>query len=351
MEPKYLYKSKVDLTGLSFSKMRQIILAQVKRSNLNTIEDKLNCLSIKTAHGVLSLQKGKLCETTIIVLGKDVRNLFIMKNIIIRQLEKLMPELSKKIRWSDREKLGELPPNFQFARVLNIEKISPIFLRVVLEGENFSDYNDKSIHFRLVLPPKDIEPTWPTIAANGSTSWPQGLKSLHKPVYTTRFLDHNKNIITTDVYMHEGGKITEWANEVREGCRKRNIVGITGPVGAGLLFSDKVLMATDETGFPAASRILENLNQKTEGRIILETKNGQLNYPIKTPKSMSIQLLSRNIGENLKNEILKILTTYKNHKIWFAGEKQQANAVREHAKKAGFDTKILRISSFWTAQI
>ena len=66
---------------------------------------------------------------------------------------------------------------------------------------------------------------------------------------------------------------------------------------------------------------------------------------------MSIQLLSRNKGESLKNETLKILTTYKNHKIWFAGEKQQANAVREHAKKAGFDTKILRISSFWTSQI
>ena len=107
-------------------------------------------------------------------------------------------------------------------------------------------------------------------------------------------------------------------------------------------------MATDETGFPAATRILEKLNKKTEGKIILETKNGQLQYPIKIPKSINVQLLNRNKGESLKNETLKVLKNYNNHTIWFAGEKKQANAVREHVKKVGFDTKNLRISSFWT---
>ena len=348
MKSKYLHKSVADLPGLSFSKMRQLILVQVKRSNLNIIEDELNCLTIETAHGLLGLRKGKSCETASMVAGKDSRNLFIMKNAVIKQLEQLMPEVSKKMRWSDGENVGNIPPNFQFARVLSIKELSPIFLRIVLQGENFSAYSDKSIHFRLVLPPKDIEPVWPTIAANGSTIWPQGSHSLHKPVYTTRFLDYKKNTITTDVYMHEGGKITEWAQEVSEGSKKRNIVGIIGPVGAGLIFSDKVFMATDETGFPAATRILEKLNKKTEGKIILETKNGQLQYPIKIPKSINVQLLSRDKGENLKNETLKVLKNYNNHTIWFAGEKKQANAVREQAKKAGFDTKNLRISSFWT---
>ena len=351
MKSEYLYKSEADLPGLSFSKMRLIILVQVKRLNLKVIEDNLNCLTIETTHGLMGLRKGKVCETASMVAGKDVRNLFIMKNAVIKQMEQLMPELSKKIRWSDGEKVGEIPPNFQFAKVLYIEKISSTFLRVVFQGENFSDYDDKSIHFRLVLPPKDIEPVWPTIAANGSTSWPQGSQSLHKPVYTTRFLDHNKNTITTDVYLHEGGKVTEWAYEISQGSRKRNIVGIIGPVGAGLIYSDKVLMATDETGFPAASRILENLDHKTSGKIILETKNGKPIYPLKIPKLMDIQLLSRDKGENLKNETLKVLKKHNNHKIWFAGEKQQANSVREYAKKVGFDPKNLRISSFWTSKI
>ena len=53
-------------------------------------------------------------------------------------------------------------------------------------------------------------------------------------------------------------------------------------------------------------------------------------------------------GENLKNATLKVLNNYNNHNIWFAGEKKQANAVRDHVKKASFDTKNLRISSFWT---
>ena len=43
-----------------------------------------------------------------------------------------------------------------------------------------------------------------------------------------------------------------------------------------------------------------------------------------------------------------VLNNYNNHTIWFAGEKKQANSVRDHVKKASFDTKNLRISSFWT---
>ena len=75
MKSKYLHKSEADLPGLSFSKMRQLILIQVKRSNLNIIEDELNCLTIETAHGLVGLRKGKSCETASMVAGKDSRNL------------------------------------------------------------------------------------------------------------------------------------------------------------------------------------------------------------------------------------------------------------------------------------
>ena len=49
MKSKYLHKSVADLPGLSFSKMRQLILVQVKRSNLTIIEDELKATDMEAS--------------------------------------------------------------------------------------------------------------------------------------------------------------------------------------------------------------------------------------------------------------------------------------------------------------
>ncbi|MEM9966690.1 MAG: siderophore-interacting protein [Pseudomonadota bacterium] len=350
VEVHYPHEACADLPGVAFNAMRQIILMQAKTSNLTVLEDIDSRLTVKTAHGLIGLRPGQTAETAGMVAAENVQWLFVMKNAVVQQMKHLMPDVAAAMRWSDTGAEGGLPPNFSFVRVIEVVELGEVFLRVTLEGEDLSHHCDEAIHFRLVQPPKDTAPEWPSVAPNGSIRWPEGPGAPHKPVYTARSVDHQANQLVTDVFIHEGGRTTDWAREVMTNERGRRVVGLVGPAGGGLLEADQVLMASDETGFPAAARLLENLPETATGDLILETENGaDCGYPIEAPSGVRVTWLSRRDGETLEKAALEALPRHQSSKIWFAGERSQARRVREVAKSAGREASDLRISGFWTA--
>lgn len=241
-----------------------------------------------------------------------------------------------------------LPPNFTFVQVREVIQLGPVFLRATLEGDDLSSHGDDSIHFRLAQPPIGTDPVWPSVAANGSVVWADGPGAIHKPVYTTRSVDHQTNRLITDIFIHEGGRTTEWAMQLLEGDNARRLVGLVGPSGGGLMPADKVLMASDETGFPAAARILENLPDGATGQVFLEAEKGaECDYPIETPAGVTLTWLSRAKGERLLDFALTALPQHSASKIWFAGEREDARKLRDEAKALGREAGDLRISGFW----
>lgn len=345
----YKFEATADLPGVSFSAMRQIILMQAKSNNLSVLEDTDSQLTVETAHGLIGLRPGDAAEAAGFVGAENEHWLFVMRSAVVQQMEHLMPEVAKQIRWSAGPEVGTLPPNFAFVSVVDVSELGPNFLRVTFEGEDLSKHQDGAIHFRLVLPPEDVAPEWPTVAANGSIVWPDEENAPHRPVYTTRTIDHETNRLIMDVYIHEGGRVTDWARTHIPKPGNRRVVGLLGPSGGGLLEADRVLMATDETGFPAAARLLENLPVDAIGKVLLEAQNGAAcDYPIPAPKGVEVQWLARADGDVLGEATLAALPHYNGAKIWFAGERSQATKVREAAKAAGWEPKDLRISAFWT---
>lgn len=348
--PDYIYEARADLPGVSFSAMRQMILMHASASNLSVLEDGQDRLTVKTAHGLIGLRRGQTTGTAGMVAAADAHWLFVMKNAVVAQMRRVLPDVAEAMRWSDGDVAGSLPRNFMFVRVREVLPLGPAFLRVTLEGEDFSSHRDDAIHFRLVQPNKDAEPEWPTTAPNGSTVWPDGPGTVHRPVYTTRFVDHVSRRLVTDVYLHDSGRTTDWAQEIMAGERGRAIVGVVGPSGGGLLHAERVLMASDETGFPAAARLLENLPKRATGTVILEAEHGaSCDYPIEVPDGIELLWLSRAKGEALADATLAALPSHRGAKIWFAGEREAAKRVREAAKSDGWNAVNLRISAFWRA--
>lgn len=347
--PTYPFQATADLPGVSFAAMRQMVLMQAKSANLSVLEDEENLLTVETAHGLIGLRRGAATETAGMVGAVDEHWLFVMKNAVISQMQHVMPAVAKDMRWSSGPEGGSLPPNFRFVKVEEVAELGPDFLRVTFQGEDLSKHQDTAIHFRLVLPPKGIAPKWPTVAANGSVVWPEGEGAPHRPVYTTRSIDHAANRMIVDVFVHEGGRVTDWARSHAKGTRERQVVGLLGPSGGGLLDADKVLMATDETGFPAAARLLENLPPNATGELLLEAERGaDCAYPFAAPDGMKVTWLSRSKGNVLADATLAALPNHQNSKIWFAGERAQAKTVRDVAKSAGWESDALRVSAFWT---
>ncbi|MEM1429096.1 MAG: siderophore-interacting protein [Pseudomonadota bacterium] len=346
----YPHEALTDLPGVAFAAMRQMILAQAKASNLRVLEDASGLLTVETAHGLIGLRTGSAAETAGMVAARDEKWLFVLKNAVVQQMRHAMPEVAEAIRWSDADAAGALPPNFLFVRAVEVARLGPVFLRVTLEAEDFSGYGDDAIHFRLVQPPLGAEPEWPSVAPNGSTVWPDGPGAPHKPVYTARSVDHATNRLVTDVYDHPGGRTIAWAQEVLNGERGRHVVGLVGPSGGGLLQAERVLMASDETGFPAAARLLENLPDGATGTVLLEAEDGAAcDYPIDAPPGIDLRWLARADGACLADAALQALPDHRGGKVWFAGERQEARRLREAAKAAGWESGDLRISGFWAA--
>ncbi|MEM6462327.1 MAG: siderophore-interacting protein [Pseudomonadota bacterium] len=344
----YPFEATSDLPGIGFGAMRQMIMMQVKSAGLTVLEDEDRHLTVETVHGLIGLRPGSETETAGYVGAVDEHWLFVMKNAVVMQMQHVMPEVANVMRWSNGPEEGSLPPNFAFVQVREVVQLGPNFLRVTFQGEDLSKHQDASIHFRLVIPPEGVAPQWPTVAANGSIVWPEGEGAPHKPVYTTRSIDHGTNTLLMDVYIHEGGRVTDWARSHMGEPGARRVVGVVGPSGGGLLHADSVLMASDETGFPAAARLLENLPEGVTGQLILEAGNGaECAYPFDVPGGIAVKWLSRSKGDVLGDEALAALPKHGSAKIWFAGERSQAKAVRDAAKAAGREAGDLRISAFW----
>ncbi|MEM6974201.1 MAG: siderophore-interacting protein [Pseudomonadota bacterium] len=342
------HEARADLPGVPFSAMRAAILAQARETKLTVLEDGADHLTVETAHGLIGLRPGVEAETAGMVAARDARWLFVMKSAVIAQMRQMMPAVAEAMRWSESEAPGSLPPNFQFVRATRVERLGRVFLRVTLQGEDLSAYGDAAIHFRLVQPPRETEPAWPSVGANGSTVWPEGPGAPHKPVYTVRHIDHDTNTLETDVFIHAGGRTTAWAEEIIAGERDRRIVGLVGPAGAGLLDAERVIIASDETGFPAAARLLDGLQAGATGRVILEAEHGaDCAYPITIPPGLEVTWLARAKGQRLGALALEALGDWSGHTIWFAGEKGDAKRLRDAAKAAGWEAGQLRVSGFW----
>ena len=111
--------------------------------------------------------------------------------------------------WQGRRARGR-PDNHALARVVGVRRLSPSYIRVILADPALARFATGGLHFRLLFGPPGAD--WPGLDANGVTDWPQGSAAWHKPVYTIRHLWDRDGVphLSFDVFLHEGGRVTDW---------------------------------------------------------------------------------------------------------------------------------------------
>ena len=347
----FSYESSTELQGIAFCALRHMLLKQTKTANSKVLEDTERSLLLEAEQCHLNLCVPQSGKPVLRIAANDEYSLFQQKCAFVQQLHSKTPKVAANLHWLGHVTDSPLPANFTFVRVRDVSPLGPAFLRMTLEAEDLSQHRDTSIHFRFVQPPEDKKASWPAVAPNGSILWPDDDGAPHKPVYTTRSINYSENTLIVDVFVHAGGHTTAWAQQLLDGNNERQIIGIVGPVGGGTLDTEKVLMAADETGFPAAARILENLPDHATGTVFLESERGvECEYPMTHPKGINVTWLTRSADISLTQAMLAALPNHPTSKIWFAGEREQARQIREAAKALGRDTGDLRISGFWSAK-
>ncbi|WP_425049452.1 siderophore-interacting protein [Psychromarinibacter sp. S121] len=217
-----------------------------------------------------------------------------MRESVAYLLDHVFPD-SASMTWHGAEVTQKTPPNFHFATVRGVTRLSPNFLRLEMACDGVAMLLEGGMHFSLLLPPEDRPAVWPRIGEKGRTVWPEGEDELHRAAYTFVTLDPEAGTFTFDVYEHEGGRTTEWARAAQSGTR----VAVMGPGGGRQPEGDHIVLAGDETALPAIRSILAFSAPDRIGTVLVELGDEADICDLPRPQGVSVTWLIRSKGQDL----------------------------------------------------
>lgn len=345
IHPSFPLSAEATLPDLNFAATRMVMLHEAEEHGLKVLEDTDTCVTVETDFGIFHFEATDQGIRAQVAAAKPDW-LYMLKESLVEHMEHTVPEVAKNIRWSDANTVGGLPPNFHFVTVQSVQKIGTSFLRLRLKAKDFTSFADDAIHFRFVLPPEglqDIE--WPHVAPNGATIWPKGDKALHKPVYTSRWVDPVAGLMEVDVFIHQGGRISDWAATVAPGTR----VGVIGPGGGGVVETSEIHFFGDETAFPAIARLIQNMPADTKGTATLLATNGAAcGYDFIAHAGIALTWLNSAQCDVFQADALKILEDKPDAYFWYAADKAKVQVIRAAAKTTERPANSSYIAAYWS---
>lgn len=338
------------LPGLEFAATRQHFVTQAMEFDLPILIDNNTELRVQTDYGQYGFHATTGGTRAEIRSGR-ADWLYVLKDALHHTVEHMLPEVADSMHWSDaRQQAGSLPANFQFITIRSCEEIPGNFLRITARAEDLSVFGSDAIHFRLALPPAgQAQPQWPHQSDKGVTVWPKGDAALHRPVYTLRNCDPATDTVVFDVFIHEGGRTTQWARAVQPGDR----VGLTGPGGGGVPSGARLHVYADETGYPAVARLLAEAPLDTGGIVVLQaTAEHSESYPLPAHPGFELRFLPPYSPAAPQEDLAELaIRTHRGEPdaiLWFAAEKNQAQTLRGYTKSAGLSARDGHyIAGFW----
>jgi NADPH-dependent ferric siderophore reductase len=251
------------------------------------------------------------------------------------------------IAWSGTLPDQGAPNNFRLAQLVEVTRPFPNFFRVTLHAPDLTQFTTGGMHFRLLLPPQGRSPVWPYIDETGRTRFPTGADQLHNPVYTFVSFDVAQNLFTFDVFIHEGGRITEWVRAANTG----DTIGMMGPGGGTMPNVDQIVLAGDETALPAIRRILAETNPTTTGRVMIEVQSRDDIQPLTHPAGVDVAWMLRDIDPCPVDVVMAEyadVTPQTAPFLWCGTEKSKVQRARKHFREIrGISAEHSYFSGYW----
>lgn len=232
-----------------------------------------------------------------------------------------------------------------FGTVIEVHKTSPNFMRLRVLVDDIASLDESVLHFRLLLPLPDVPTTWPKLDSTGRVSWPDGKNGVHSRVYTIKELNVRDQTLDFDVFLHDRGFTCRWALEA---------------VGKqiGLLCLDvnwmpeqngPLVMAGDETAFPAIGRICACLDRNASGTIILSAACLEDVPSLDLPDGVGVRVLQVPAGgSELLDEVKGVLSGQDlNPFVWFAAERSVAVSARHYLIAEGVPQDRFVCAAYW----
>lgn len=318
-----------------------VALRQTAQSLGLTIQEADETLTLTLGLGTLTLRPDGAGAQITLEAASDAK-LQALRDTVAERLANAAP--GQGIRWSDGASEGGRPANISVLQVDQVARLSPSFYRVRLTGDlaRFDDPTN-GLHFKLLFGPDGA--LAPELDANGLTQWPGGVAAWHRPTYTIRAMDVAAKWMDVDVFIHDGGRVTNWCENVVPGAP----IAISGPGGGGLTQAGWIGLIGDETALPVIARMLEGAGADTKGEAVIFVPDLDDRQDIATPAGVSLRWVLRG-GEETPLSALEALQIPQTDRfVFLAGERSEQRAARTWMSEQGLNRTESRAAAYWTA--
>lgn len=319
-----------------FEHVRNWVTASALYEGRGSIAD-TGDIHLQFGHGRVRLAPDG-ADTALHVEAEDAAGLQMLRDFATDTAREagLLPE------WHGEYQIGR-PANFCLGRVTSVARISPRYRRITLEGAGLTRLMTGGLHFRLLLGPKGAP--WPETDASGLTVWPEGKAQWHNPVYTVRDIRASGPMrITFDVFLHDGGRVTEWSETLSVGAE----VGLLGPSGGDIPEATGwTALYGDETALPAIARILAALPGDVRGKAVILVPGADDRQDLPRPKGVRLDWLYRDRGDDLATAFEGLTVPASDRFVFFAASRSEAARARRHCEALGLGRKEFWAQAYW----
>lgn len=283
-------------------------------------------------------------ELQVRIESPDEAALTTLQESICDYLKTTDPAAAKHISWTGVAPVPGQPKNFREMTVQTIRPLSSWLLRMTLKGADLAPFDQRGLHVRLMFPeaPGERPVVWPTIEPSGAVHYPDGDDTLTVRVYTIRQIRPESGEVDIDIVRHAGGIFSDWSETAQPGDR----VGMVGPGGGYFPLEGWLAIGGDDTAVPAILRILENRTGTIGGRVVIGLHPHQTPFKIDLPANFTIDWVRTS---DLVDTMQAIAApSADNFIFWFAGEAEQARALRTYVKsELGLPTERRSCAAYW----
>ncbi|SHE93636.1 NADPH-dependent ferric siderophore reductase, contains FAD-binding and SIP domains [Loktanella atrilutea] len=266
---------------------------------------------------------------------------------VIYLLDHVMPDISGRLAWTGPAPASHRPPNFHLATVRSTDRVGAHFIRVHMACDDVAALCVGGMHFSLLLPPGGRAPVWPMLNDRMRTVWPADADALHRAPYTFVTRDPAQGTFSFDIFIHDGGRTTTWAQSLVGG----EVVGVMGPGSGDHPVTDDLLIAGDETALPAIRSILEQAPRHLRGRAVIEVGDPADIVALAMPSGMSLDWIVRGPDSDLWSWLRRVDSLLPDTFVWIAAEQATIRQAKAHFKALGLTRDRSYISYYWTRQL
>ncbi|WP_159948882.1 DUF2218 domain-containing protein [Rhizobium sp. 18065] len=299
-------------------------------AEIRIVDDKLAIELSCPSHQALQIARGVIAEHLFMFAGDDPFEL----------------------GWSDAV-ATTVPPTLREIAIVRAETVTPHMRRLTVTCDDVTSYLEGGLHVRLLMPPKNRKPVWPSIGTDGRLCWPKGEDELGVRIYTIRAIDVPRKELLIDFVQHQVDGMAMPGADFARDAKPGDIAALMGPGGSSVPKAADILLLGDETALPAIARIAAEVPVETRLRAFIEVEDEREEQALLSSASLELHWLHRKgsqtgasglLVEAMRNIADALGTdTY----VWAGCERLEAQQIRDMLKARGHNRHLMSVSAYW----